>query len=594
MFTIHLAPGQRWSHALLIIVLVALWADGSSAQLPNPDGTLHVLVVSSPDDEIAVPCATNVARVCQLFSAVPQTSVTVLPEVGVTTAAIEQAISALSISENDALLIYYTGHGESTDGDQQLVIGGQRMQRSTLLAAARGKKARLTCLITEACFIYAKLSIDGGEERTSCESMERIPPLFAHLFWKCHGVVDLNACAPGQVSTTYAMISRGSIFTHALVSELLNSQRLLDWDEFVKLVSDETAREYRLVWPTGQEVPQFNRKPTVIQEEQRPTLLTPLAVTYEAMPPVLPGPPVRRQFYEIDRVTGEVFEVVGEERRATPLSEPEYVEVERKSLAVVADRVVSLDGAVAFHFGGAVIVVSAPVVVLGLAPPVPLGATLANTTHGVAVVEVKAGSPASYGRDVSTGETTPLQPGDILQAVNGEPVTSVHQAHELLATSVTTAELQVQRAVELPSLVLETRLRDDNAAGAIRDAGTTIRLLNRTAQPRRPTLEVWLTKVGEQFGICPVFDDESPIEPGQTRDCQIGPADGFAVASRRNGIPQILIRVVEFDETTREPGRAWGKVDGDGKPLGLPYRESNIVDRSAQTISRLISIEITD
>jgi hypothetical protein len=232
---------------LLSTTNFGLALDGHDARL------LHVLIIADTTDE-QVGELVNIDGqnlYALLVDEVPQArrgQIKVLSGDSVTSEAIQGHIQGLQVDPNDALFVYFTGHGAyvANRGQVLRMKGGELLQRSELLSQMQGKGARLTVLITDACsnIIEDKLrpkyaySMAEGIDHDGCR----------YLFFRHKGVVDIHAASPGQESV--ALSEKGSLFTKALVDALGMANAAYErvpitWRDVMGIVSERTQESFR-------------------------------------------------------------------------------------------------------------------------------------------------------------------------------------------------------------------------------------------------------------------------------------------------------------------------------------------------------------
>jgi len=175
-----------------------------------------------------------------------------------------------TISSNDSLLVYYSGHG-SNDGQTGHMLDlrpGVKVARSDVRKAMEDTGARLCLLITDCC-------ANGSKQPFRRESgIRQIPPTFWNtsccraLFFEHEGFVDVTSCGPGELAwsvgptdengrfiggevTDGEDFNNGGLFTTSLLrimtlhdgdfkrNNLLDSAGRISWESIKrKLVSD--------------------------------------------------------------------------------------------------------------------------------------------------------------------------------------------------------------------------------------------------------------------------------------------------------------------------------------------------------------------
>ncbi|MCA9000128.1 MAG: caspase family protein, partial [Planctomycetaceae bacterium] len=165
-----------------------------------------------------------------------------------------QAIDQMPVQPNDSVFLYFTGHGAFVQDQGQVLkmTDGEIVLRKTILDHLKGKGARLTVLITDACsnIITSKLklyaSMAEGIDHDVCR----------YLFFRHTGVVDLHAAAPGEEAI--ALKDIGSIFTHSLIAVLQQpnsafQQTPITWREVAGQVTDRTKERFRMEYESSRD-----------------------------------------------------------------------------------------------------------------------------------------------------------------------------------------------------------------------------------------------------------------------------------------------------------------------------------------------------
>jgi hypothetical protein len=166
------------------------------------------------------------------------------------------AVQELTVTPDDAILFYFTGHGAVDDRGHYLSLAQGKLYRTDLLAALLAKGARFVALITDCCntrsdgYLYAAPYVQ-------VQSPSRPSPLFEHLFFESKGVSDINSSSPGE-NAFFVPIqeetpgSPGSIFTGELTSWMHTEMRYRrNWDELVRAVSLRVHKAFRDFYPNG-------------------------------------------------------------------------------------------------------------------------------------------------------------------------------------------------------------------------------------------------------------------------------------------------------------------------------------------------------
>jgi hypothetical protein len=227
-----------------------------------------------------------------------------------------QTIKALELTDNDALVLYYSGSAACDAGnggqffqlkDEQGKLVG--LQRRTLLAALHEKKARLTVMLTDCGNIEDKENATTDKKNQEEESLDKsaqtivspeiispeiispeiISPIMETLFMKPAGTVDITSSKRGEASFVDTTENkRGSCFTWSLVA-LFDKHRnntSLTWQEFTTELADDVKKAFHDSHPEGYKFsPPLNG--IVVQTTQTIEI-------YGTLPGVAPAPVVQQ------------------------------------------------------------------------------------------------------------------------------------------------------------------------------------------------------------------------------------------------------------------------------------------------------------
>jgi hypothetical protein len=203
------------SGLLLAAVRPVSALDGNDAR------QLHVLIVADTGDKNVGPLVDiDGQRLYNLITdEIPQVRrglVHVLKGQRVTRENLFSQIEQMPVQQNDSVFCYFTGHGAyvADQGQVLRMADGDLVLRGDILTKLKGKGARLTVFITDACSNIVKSRVKlmammaQGIDHDVCR----------YLFFRHRGTVDLHAAAPGEEAV--ALQGTGSIFTNALIGEL--------------------------------------------------------------------------------------------------------------------------------------------------------------------------------------------------------------------------------------------------------------------------------------------------------------------------------------------------------------------------------------
>lgn len=173
------------------------------------------------------------------------------------------AVAGLDVRPNDAVVVFYSGHG-SIDGRDRRgfdIGGGDRLAVDAVLAAIEARGPRLAVLLTDVCSSYqpgrpADRAPAAGAPRELPRGRVMPWATVEHLFLSHRGVVDITAAAPGQMAAIEPN-GRGSFFTNALLEVLTtphpalvagldqNGDRAIQWAEVLPQVRGAAAERFR-------------------------------------------------------------------------------------------------------------------------------------------------------------------------------------------------------------------------------------------------------------------------------------------------------------------------------------------------------------
>ena len=145
--------------------------------------------------------------------------------------AVSELITELSVTANDTIFFYYSGHGGNDDRGHYLGLPQGRLYRSELRQLLENKGARLVVLITDCC----NQRSDGqafGAPYMDMEPPAKVSPLFESLFLLPKGTVDINSSSPGEAAYFFPFgseteLAPSSIFTGEFVSFLDRAEHVV-------------------------------------------------------------------------------------------------------------------------------------------------------------------------------------------------------------------------------------------------------------------------------------------------------------------------------------------------------------------------------
>jgi S1-C subfamily serine protease len=262
----------------------------SPAVPPAAARKIHLVVVADTlDPKIGQSVNTSLGQVQWTFQAnvTPESNlldVVILDGEQCRGDAILGKIAALNVRSDDALVVFYAGHGAY---DPQIGhylkfprLGANGfLARSVLTQAIKSKGPRLGVLATDCC---NKLSVIPRKEVPSYPSAQAPAPerilirrLFQVLFLDNGGFVDLTSSKKGEESIGYpavrtaqgeALYSRGGLFSSALTGVLAeNRDRVLTWKDVADATTRAVGAAFRTLKPDGLDNPDEPENPQMTQ-----------------------------------------------------------------------------------------------------------------------------------------------------------------------------------------------------------------------------------------------------------------------------------------------------------------------------------------
>ena len=214
----------RSSHLLIILCCITLPHRSDATEHTSADERdfLHVVLVGdTADPTIGGSVSHDLEMLTYLLSNLPPTkcSVKVLSGDEASPSTVVDSINQLEVRPNDALLVYYSGHGVYTEGQGHvLTMGNGDLTRDELRKTVLAKKPALSVIITDSCSVYYPEALRAGAPLLNVAFLR-------YLFYRQKGVVDVSSSAEGEVA--YCTES-GGLFTKELINMFYRSNDDLD------------------------------------------------------------------------------------------------------------------------------------------------------------------------------------------------------------------------------------------------------------------------------------------------------------------------------------------------------------------------------
>ncbi|MFK7821509.1 MAG: caspase family protein, partial [Planctomycetaceae bacterium] len=241
---------QSWFAGALVVLMVVQHAEAGRK--------LHVVIAADISDaSIGRYCQTDANKVRTLFQNNVHHQEVEIHEVAtsnINQVGINQVLQNARIRPEDAVVFYYSGHGNyARNGQHYMVVSGNWTARSAVIASMKSRGAGLAVLVTDSCFNFN--DVDPPERRANVQMrMAATAPLFRKLFFETNGFVDINSCQRDEKAATHADYSLGSVFTKAMVDCMgtKSNMETETWQSIVNEISQETSRQFGLLHPDGE------------------------------------------------------------------------------------------------------------------------------------------------------------------------------------------------------------------------------------------------------------------------------------------------------------------------------------------------------
>ncbi len=178
-------------------------------------------------------------------------------------------IAALAPAADDALVVFFSGHG-AYDNDEEQYFRFPRLGPQTILTrrqvrdAIQAKGCRLGVLITDCCnnvSIIPKQPLAPTMQAPMAAPQPLFTPLFRSLFLETSGFVDLTSSKKGERSLAYPAIqyvgrpqvfASGGLFSVSLERVLMQFQsQPLTWPVVLEKTAERVRTEFQRLKPDG-------------------------------------------------------------------------------------------------------------------------------------------------------------------------------------------------------------------------------------------------------------------------------------------------------------------------------------------------------
>lgn len=255
---------HRWPRLMILaLAAIVVMATSAKAQTSRPNRKVHVVVFGVTDDmNVGKSADFNVRQMKTLFETGTAEghlgALVTLKGKDANGRVLLDTIDRLIIRPDEALFVYMHAHGGFDAGKafkdpahgHFFALPGGDLLRKDLWQHMRGRKAALTVLVTESCFVpsYFTGPHPGGHGKYRATKDN---PVLASLFLNHRGYVDVNACSKGESSWNYAPGSGGSYFTDSFVDMFYEqpfaNPAKVGWPQFLKATSAKASGIYRSV-----------------------------------------------------------------------------------------------------------------------------------------------------------------------------------------------------------------------------------------------------------------------------------------------------------------------------------------------------------
>jgi len=275
----------------LLIIAKPVAAQTTYSLLIFMDGDVSIGPSAEKDNETATKCLKSLEswKICQLSMTTLRSS-----QDKVTSRDVMDWLRNIDPSSDDAVMVYYSGHGFINEEGKHFVWFGEDdyVPRSEIINELRSVKCRLKMLITDACSNMVSLPTPvTSTPRSLGETRDK--QYYRNLFIEHEGLLDVTAASEGEYA--WGNTTVGGYFTASLFAAFsgegksfrswqdvifdaqIGTQRLFSQTTFPagderrmqeKGISNQTPKSYSIPIPTSTDVEQ----PVKIQTPLKPSI----------------------------------------------------------------------------------------------------------------------------------------------------------------------------------------------------------------------------------------------------------------------------------------------------------------------------------
>jgi hypothetical protein len=236
----------------LLLVSLALLAAPGSTPAQGELKKLHVLLVLDTSDrtlgDIVKRDGDIIERLLRENIPPARLTIDVLKGEQATKENIQNHYARLGKVTEDALLFYFSGHGEvlNDETNHRILLQGQgleRVPRATIRESVKNCQPGLALLLTDACACFAPQP-GAFHPPKGVKDATELAPGFRELFFKPRGIVDINSALAGSLA--WSDTQDGSIFTNTLADLLTRHAARPDptWMRFYAELKGQTQKDF--------------------------------------------------------------------------------------------------------------------------------------------------------------------------------------------------------------------------------------------------------------------------------------------------------------------------------------------------------------